>query len=281
MNIRRLLAVVLFSIAAVFEGCSSEGTAVWGPATVAVAPAPVPGAPPPRSGTPPPTNLDPWPRRFNLGEGKVLVYQPQVEKWEANRLDFRAAVAAKASESNAETFGVIWGTARTDVDRVTRMVTLEDLSLTRSDFPTLADNGASYRSQLQKEFTGAERTVALDRLEDSLAASITMPPEGVHVKNEPPRIIVSYSPAILIPISGTPALQHVPDTRFERVINTRALDPQGKDGRPLLPPCLRRLAVRQRGRRALGHGREDATGHRRRGQKARRERVGGPPHRRG
>ena len=245
MNMHRLLAVVVFGIAGVLAGCAPKAAPAWGPpppaavttppataasAPAAAAPASQWGAPAPQPATSPPASVDPWPRQFTLGNAVVLVYQPQVERWEGNRLDFRAAVAAKASGSNAETFGVIWGTARTEVNRVNRMVTLEEISLTRSNFPTLADNGASYRNELQQQFTGATRTIALDRLQASLAASGTVKPGGVPVKNDPPRIIVSYSPAILISISGAPVWRDVPETRFERVINTRALILREKRG---------------------------------------------------
>jgi hypothetical protein len=40
-----------------------------------------------------------------------------------------------------ETFGVLWGTARTEVDRTTRTVQLEDVNVTKVNFPTLAGNG--------------------------------------------------------------------------------------------------------------------------------------------
>jgi len=143
------------------------------------------------SGPPAPPDLDPWPRKFSFltaagGSTTLLVYQPQVEKWEGNRIDFRAAVSARTDGATGETFGVIWATARTEVDRVARRVTLEDLSLTRSNFPTLADNGASYLQQLQLLITGSSRTIALDRLQASLAASGTVNPTGVAVKNGPP-----------------------------------------------------------------------------------------------
>jgi hypothetical protein len=181
----------------------------------------------PAAGAPSTPNLDPWPRKFSFlgsdGNVTLLVYQPQVEKWEGNRLNFRAAVAARTDGTTGEVFGVIWGNARTQVDRPAHMVTLEDLNLTRSNFPTRADNGASYLQQLQLLFTGTSRTIALDRLEASLAASGTVKPKGVIVKNDPPQIIVSYSPAILVPISGKPVWHEVSDSGFERVINTRAL----------------------------------------------------------
>ena len=177
--------------------------------------------------TPATSNPDPWPRKFSFmgtdGNETLLVYQPQVESWQDNRLNFRAAVGAQTAGAAGETFGVIWVTARTEVDRPAHRVTLEDLNFTRSNFPTRADKGASYLKQLQLLFTGTSRTIALDRLEASLTASGTINPSGVEVNNDPPQIVVSYSPAILIPIGGEPVWRDVPDSRFERVINTRAL----------------------------------------------------------
>jgi hypothetical protein len=214
MNIRQLLASGLFGFAVTLGGYAAQ---VQSSDTVAVSPAD-PGKPPPAA-----ANIDPWPRIFGLDSVTLRVYQPQVEKWEGNRLDFRAAVEATPVGSKAGTFGVIWGMARTEVDRAARRVTLEDLHLTRSNFPTLADNGAAYRNALEQQFSSTMRTIALDRLQASLAASGTVHTAGVAVRNDPPRIIVSNSPAILIPVSGQPVVKDVPDTRFERVMNTRAL----------------------------------------------------------
>ena len=167
---------------------------------------------------------DVWPREFTLGNATLLLYQPQIDAWEGNRIDFRAAVGVTPTGSNQQTFGVIWGTARTQVDRVARMVTLEALTLTRSNFPMLPDNGAAYLRGLQTQLAAtATRTIALDRLEATLAASDTGKPGGVPVQTDPPRILVSDAPAMLVRIDGSPALRPVTNTPFERVINTQAL----------------------------------------------------------
>lgn len=218
------IAVALVIVA--MAGCASQS-----PSGVAPTPAPAPGSSTMAPPAAPPTttpNLDPWPRRFVFGNSTLLVYQPQVEKWEENRLDFRSAVAVQTTGVTGETLGVIWGTARTEVDRAARMVTLEDLKLTRSNFPTLADNGTSYLFRLRQLFTGASRTISLDRLEASLVASGIFKPKAVEVRNDPPQIIVSYSPAILVPVSGKSVWRDVPDSGYERVINTRALILRGK-----------------------------------------------------
>ncbi len=180
-------------------------------------------APPKSPSAATPANLDPWPRTFDATGAKLRVFQPQVEKWQGNQLEFRAAVEATSGSDDKHSFGVIWGTARTEVDRTERKVTLEDLTLTRSNFPTLPDKGDAYRQALGSQLTGSSRTIALDRLQASLAASGTAHTTGVAVRNDPPKIIVSYSPAILIPVSGAPVIKDVPDSGFQRVINTRAL----------------------------------------------------------
>ena len=63
---------------------------------------------------------DPWPRQVDLSNATLLVYQPQINKWEGNQLDFRAAVAIQPTGATRETFGTFFATARTQVDRVAR-----------------------------------------------------------------------------------------------------------------------------------------------------------------
>jgi hypothetical protein len=166
---------------------------------------------------------DPWPREIAVANAKLLVYEPQVNSWSGNTLDFRAAVAVRPAGAKPEIFGVIWATARTQVDRVSRIVALEGFTVTRGDFPTLPDRGASYVAALQQSLARSQRTIALDRLEASLAAAGAVKPLTVAVNNDPPRILVSEVPAILVPMDGAPVVRVVPGTIFERAINTRAL----------------------------------------------------------
>src|SRR4029450_12603029 len=130
-----------------------------------------------------PTPADPWPRQFMLSNATALMYQPQLESWERNKLDFRAVVAITPTGTKQEIFGVVWGKARTHVDRIERIVTLEDMKLTRSNFPTLADRGASYRRAIEQQTVAAQRTIALDRLQAMLADADMIKPKPVQVNN--------------------------------------------------------------------------------------------------
>ncbi len=170
---------------------------------------------------------DPWPRNIALSNASVVVYQPQVESWDGNQIQLRAAVSVKPAGSQTPSFGAVFATARTEVDRVARTVVFNDLAITKSNFPTLPDQGAAYAAELKSKLGAATRTISLDRVEASLKAAGVKAP-SFPVKNEPPRIIVSNTPAILVPIDGAPVIKPLPDdSRFKRVINTRALMLQG------------------------------------------------------
>lgn len=212
-----LIAALLLGGCAQADAVPTEMDPV-SPGPVSAEPAPAPAPTPP----PAPANPSPWPRAFQLADARLTVYQPQVEDWKGNRLFFRCAVAVLPTGAKDEIFGVIWGQARTQVDRVTRSVTLEDVTLSRSSFPTLRDEGAAYRGELQKQVAKNVQTVSLDRLEASLTAAGVLKASSVEVRNAPPRILVSYSPAILVPISGDPVWRRIADTDFERVLNSRA-----------------------------------------------------------
>jgi len=176
---------------------------------------------------PTPVPPDPWPRKVELSSATVLVYQPQVESWDGNQMQIRAAVSVKPAGAQAQSFGAIFATARTEVDRVARTVVFRDITVTKSSFPTLPDQGAAYASEMQAKFGAGVRTMSLDRVEASMKTAGVKPP-SFPVNNDPPRIIVSSTPAILVPVDGAPVIQPVPDdTRFKRVLNTRALILQG------------------------------------------------------
>ena len=89
------------------------------------------------------------------------------------------------------------------MDRVQREVVLEDIKITKAEFPTLSNEAEVLTSAVASPFGQALRVVPLDRLTASLAAAGVTPPNGVAVKNTPPRVILSDRPAVLIPIQGT------------------------------------------------------------------------------
>ena len=146
---KRYLRIASVSAVAFSLACAGA-SAQPAPAAPAVANAAAPGA---ASQLP----ADPWPRVLDLSNGQVLVYQPQVNKWEGNRIDFRAAMAIKVTGAKDEAFGVIFATARTQVDKIARTVVFEDYNITKIDFPTLPNRGAAYAPELTKSSRARSR----------------------------------------------------------------------------------------------------------------------------
>jgi hypothetical protein len=164
-----------------------------------------------------------WPRQFLSGTTTFSVYQPQVESWKGNRLATRAAVAVRDTGTAEPTFGVIWLSARTDVDKTSRLVSLEDLQITKASFPSAPGSRSDWQAALQGLLPEACRTIALDRLESELAVEEQVEKgSAAPLRNAPPRIIFSTRPAILVLIDSTPVLRAAGDG-LRRVINTRPL----------------------------------------------------------
>jgi hypothetical protein len=173
----------------------------------------------------PTARTDPgWPQTFTKGDAKVTVHQPQVEKWEKNRLTARAAVAVETKAAPEPDYGVIWITARTEVDRESRVVTLEDFAVPKVNFPAAAAKRTDFPAIVRSILPTEPRPVSLDRLEANLATTrAEAQGQKLPLENPPPRILISETPALLVLIDGKPALRELSDPRYLRVVNTRAL----------------------------------------------------------
>ncbi len=170
----------------------------------------------------PPPSTDPWPRVLNYQGATITVFQPQVESWVGNKLEAYAAVRVQTPQKKDTDYAVIWFSARTEVDKVNRMVTLDNFLLVKQNFPTIANNGSEYANAFILNLPWS-KTIPLDLLETSLAATNAAESQKRYtLQNDPPRIIFSMTPAVLALIDGTPVLRPSADN-LQKVINTRAL----------------------------------------------------------
>ncbi|MFO1498965.1 MAG: autotransporter [Verrucomicrobiota bacterium] len=167
--------------------------------------------------------MDPgWPRLV-VSQGMTnTLYQPQLDSWDGQQLVAHAAVALQSAETPQPVFGVVSMAARTVVDKVQRVVQLHDLQLTSARFPAIPEKVEVILAQLRTSAPRQIEVISLDRLEASLAllqqerATPRLP-----LKNEPPAICFSESPALLITLDGVPVFQPLSGTGLQRVINTR------------------------------------------------------------
>ena len=214
----KFVGITKFSCAVIFL---TFVTLLVGPA-VAQQPLPnTPNAQKPNPQTKPPSESG-WPRTFTSGTDTFTIYQPQVDKWDGNRVDLYSAVEFKAGKDSPTKYGVVWFHARTEVDKLNRLVTLDQAEVTKVRFPVAPEKEAELTALLEKKLPGATKTISLDRMEAALEAN----DEAIHaidVKNDPPKIVFSTKPALLVLIDGMPQLREIQGTELQRVINTRAI----------------------------------------------------------
>jgi hypothetical protein len=165
-----------------------------------------------------------WPRVIKTGETTLTFYLPQLDSWDGQRLEVHAAVSIQKSATAPPVFGVAVLTADTQVDKGARRVTLENVQVKQVRFPSASDQEATFKKLLQERIPPKVRTIELDRLETALAMREEQAKrESKPFKNDPPRIVFSTTPAILILIDGAPAYRPVSGTAYARVVNTRPL----------------------------------------------------------
>ena len=167
---------------------------------------------------------EPWPRKATHGDETISMYQPQLEAWEGDEVRAYAAIAVLSKAHNAAKYGVVWFTAQTEVDKVNRQVTLENFQITRVKFPTMQAKEAEYEALLQAKLPGKSKVIALDRLESALAVSESEPAgvEALEVNNEPPKVVFTTKPSLLVLIDGPPQYRDVGGTDLQLMLNTKA-----------------------------------------------------------
>lgn len=165
-----------------------------------------------------------WPRELDTDSIHLVIYQPQVDTWKGDRIEARSAVIVTRKGDPTQIFGTVSIQARTDVDRESRLVTFEDITIKEAAFPSATWLQSMLVKAVRESVPNWPRTVSLDRLLADLAMTqADQQAESVRLKNDPPKIIFSRMPAVLVLIDGEPVYQAVQGTPYTRVVNTPAL----------------------------------------------------------
>ena len=167
-----------------------------------------------------------WPRVVVAGDTTFTVYQPQIDKFEDAMLEARAAVKVdtKVGDKTQTSYGVVWITAQTQIDKENDLVELSNIQVTKANFPTAPERTEEFLETFRKN-TEATRTISLERVEANLAVTqADRKGNAVPLKNDPPAIYYRSTPALLVLIDGDPALRPVEGASgLQRVVNTKSL----------------------------------------------------------
>lgn len=166
----------------------------------------------------------PWPREAEVGDEKISLYQPQLDSWEGDEIRAYAALALQNKQDRNIKYGVVWFTARTEVDKVNRQVMLDNFQITKVQFPTMSSKEAQYQTFLQEKLPGKTKIIALDRLETALVAAESADSRihALPVNNDPPHVFFSTKPAQLVLIDGPVKFRDIGGTNLRLVLNSKS-----------------------------------------------------------
>ncbi len=162
-----------------------------------------------------------WPRQIKTSKAEIIIYQPQPETFEENKLTARAAVGVTLKDVKEPVFGAIWIDARVETDRDAGIVTVVDINVHNIRFPDATDQQTSkLKELLEREIPKWELDISLENLTATLAAVEKEQAAAKNLKNDPPKIIFSSEPAVLLSYDGEPQLRKIENSDMMRVVNT-------------------------------------------------------------
>ncbi len=162
-----------------------------------------------------------WPREIEVERGTIVIYQPQIESFEGNDMQARAAVSVQTGEMAGPVFGTVWLAARVETDMDERTVEVVDITVRRIRFPNSNEaQEDSLATLIEAEFPVADLSISLDRVLAELTELEDRRASVTNLNNTPPVIEFRDAPTILVTIDGDPILERIENSDHRQVVNT-------------------------------------------------------------
>jgi hypothetical protein len=162
-----------------------------------------------------------WPRMYTDGTATIAVHQPQVDDWKDFAiLEARSAVEVQENKSAKKVLAAVHWKSETDTNVGERTVVLKRPEIMSFRVPgETEEKNKEFQALTLRLLPAKTDAVALDRVLAYLDVS-RVPTREVKVSTEPPPIMVSTSPAILVMLDGPPIIGPVQGTKLSYVVNT-------------------------------------------------------------
>lgn len=167
-----------------------------------------------------------WPRFITNDKGTMKAYQPQIESWDFDTINYRMAVEVKLKSKETTLLSALWVAGKTDVDMEARLVRISGMKVEKIS----SDEATSEQKKNLSKFVNTllakkSMVISLERMLADAANKIeSLPPhKNIKTNKQVPRIIVQEKPSILLTIDGKPLFSPVGKTGLEVVINANQM----------------------------------------------------------
>ncbi len=159
-----------------------------------------------------------FPQEREVDGFRLIIHAPQIRTW-ANFEHFEAELAVEVSAPGdaAPRYGTASLSGETKVDLEHRLVRID--SPTMDDVIFVETVPAGFRDAVMKAVTRTELDVPLDLFLAYLADEVLAEPPPPGFNTEPPPIVVTDRPTLLLSVNGEPLQADVPETRLQLVVN--------------------------------------------------------------
>ena len=164
-----------------------------------------------------------WPRGYSLpSEAQIVLYQPQFASWEDQKHAVAfAAVSYVAKGEQKPALGTIKIETDTQVSLTERLVQFSKIKISETNFPTLSkDQTREIAAEIEKNIPTEDRIIALDRVLAYVDKSTISPKNVAGLKNDPPKLYLSKTPAILVNFDGEPIWSPIKGNELKFAVNT-------------------------------------------------------------
>ncbi len=161
-----------------------------------------------------------WPRTIRSGSQLIKVYQLQPLDLTDGVLEASAAVSVKKNDTDDPTFGVVWlkAAAQDDGSRLN----IRNTEVTALKLPNESDEGmlTGIRSAIAEGIASWDLSFPAAEVKNSLQLYQQEGALAAELNTQPPKIIYSDKPSLLVVIDGAPRLQQNSQWGVETVVNT-------------------------------------------------------------
>ncbi len=162
-----------------------------------------------------------WPQQITAEEGVIIVYQPQPESLQGNRITGRAAMSLELVQREEPIFGVFWFSASIDTDRDRGTALIRDVKVTEVRWPAANDaDQQRFTTVVNAAVPQTGFEISIERLRATLESAELERAGLAEIKHDPPTIIFRQALAVLLLFDGDPHLADVENSNYERVLNT-------------------------------------------------------------
>lgn len=175
---------------------------------------------------------DAWPKTFTTTEGSVIkMYQWQPESFSGNSLQAKAAISVLESGKADPVFGMAWIKATTSNNGARITVTGGEIQNIKLPGEIGDDRLESYSDVLEQQINRGTFSFAQNDLQSSLDLNKQETQLSQQISNNPPKVMYSNSPSLLVLIDGAPQLQRNNEWGVDAVVNTPFTIVKNSDGR--------------------------------------------------